>query len=380
MSNYIDRSIYLDPAWDPYAHANALLAGTNDRDDPAVDFLPAANKLGYDLEEIDGDARRTLEAGWEGLLAQTTVAAESATDLAALSAAIAGLERSYERVAAKAVHSYDAALPLHTAVGNMADTAALARAAARYLQLCARLADAAGGLPATTRTLLELEACLGEEPRLRQVRACVAQMHAVEAKRLAALRDAAARMRGFDRLEDAVRCVAALDGPKALARMVTETVADALDEAGSDLAGAIEVAANFRRLQSQDPSAASRDYLARIGGVLAGLREQGDGLAELERALLRHASTGQGREGSAGSGGDAFVRMLLDDHFDGASNLRSYFWRELAGKIAGLTRDAARRDAWVYKTLRGADLDAVVSRGLKRGTLEYNVVFNSLRR
>ncbi|BFZ55860.1 hypothetical protein PYCC9005_002901 [Savitreella phatthalungensis] len=372
---YFDRQTFLKESWDPYSHANQLLADVNDRDDPQVDFDPAENRAMYELDEVDNSSKQVLEEDWEVLLRQTSVAMEAMKDLREIDSALDSTQQTYNRLAVRSVAAYDEAKPLQEALSKLVVAEELAQELVAYLQRLTRLEACVAGddLQLTCDLLEELEAQTAATPSLRQIRIVIAQRERLAHFKATLLRSVTIRLRGFDRLEEAVTCAARL-GRATSDRIVTETVLETIRDGETTLKDAIIVSASLRRLYTQDPAAASRDYITGVTQALAELREQGDGLDALQQALAT-AFDNQGEE----NGADV-VSALLEQSFDGSASMRLFFWREIAHKIGAQTRDAARRDAWVYKTLRAVDPDKIIGRSLTKGTLEYNVVFNSLRR
>lgn len=360
-ASYVDYSIFNSEKFDPTLYGNNLLLSTIDRGELIIDFSSAENKIRFDLEEVDAAIKQEIEQNWEDLLDRTELAASTTQDITTIETDLKQLEDTYSNLSKKAVAPYETAEPLYAALVNLSSTTALLRALKQYLDLFSQL-EAAKDIMAITEYIVALNTMSCEHQALLQLRIVIANLPRIESRRSEVTRDCTLAITSFRNLGLSLGALRQLDH-KLLMTTIRNTINHALNDASRDLKTGLEVNLNIKRLQATDNAKAEtifiqnlRDAFDEMGSIVSNLQKLED---ECPPDLLS---------------------IILEDLCEHSASIKQYFWREVSGRISSLTRDAARSNQWVYRTLQKADIESVVSKGLQKGTMEYSVVYGSLSR
>lgn len=360
-TNYVDYSIFNSDKFDPRQYGNSLLLSTIDRGELIIDFSSAENKIKFDLEEVDAAVRQEIEENWEDLLERTELASSTTQDVSTIESDLKTLDIAYGNLAKKAVVPYEAAEPLYDALVNLSSTTTLLRALKEYLDVFAQL-EAAKDIMDTTEALIALSTISREHQALLQLRIVIANLPRIDSRRSEVIRDCILAITSFRNLGPSLAALQHLDKVQ-LMTTLRNTINHALNDASRDLKTGLEVNFSIKRLQATDNTKAEsvfiqnlRDAFDEMGSIVNNLQILED---ECRPDLLQ---------------------LILEDLCEHSASIKQYFWREVSGRISSLTRDAVKSNQWIYRTLKTADIESIVSKGLQKGTMEYSVVYGSLSR
>lgn len=359
--NYVDYSLFGSDKFDPKQYANSLLLSTTDRDELLIDFSSAQNKIRFDLEEVETAVKKEIQDNWEELLDRTELTASTTEDVTALEEGLKELAGTYEKLAAKTIVPYEAAEPLYDALLNLTSTSTLLRALDRYLVNATRLNDAEG-MSNITESLLELDRCTMENTALMQLRIVISTRSRVDSKRIEVVRECTDAISDLEHLDIALSNLYRLD-ESLLFNTLRKRLHNAIEEAARYIKSGLEVDYAIRRLQNSDNTKAVAAYVQNLKSAFDTVGAIAQRLQAIEDAC-----------------GSELLQLVLDNVCDASASVQQYYWREVSGRISSLTRDAIRNNQWILRTLRSADIESIVSRGLKKGTMEYSVVYGSLSR
>lgn len=361
MTTYVDYSIFTNEKFDPRQYANSLLLSTNDKDEQQIDFTSAQNKLKFDIEEVESAVKSEVENNWEDLLERTELSASTVEDVFAMEKSLKALTGTYDRLASKAVVPYETAGPLYDALVNLAGTTALLRSLRRYLQIMSRLDDIKG-ITESTEFLIDVDRCVSENRALMQIRIVIANLPRLDSIKAQVTRDCVLAIGQYTNVGYAILALYQLDR-SLLMKTLHNTVNIALDDATQDLKAGLEVTSAIRRQQAMDNVKAVNAYVQ-----------------NLKQAFEQMGARANKVQGLEDESPPELIQGILEDLFDSSASIKQYFWREISGRISRVTRDICRTDQWVFRTLRAADIESIVSKGLNKGTMEYSVVYGSLSR
>lgn len=360
-TSYVDYTIFSSDKFDPKQYGNSLLLSTIDRDELIIDFSSAENKIKFDLEEVETAVRQEIEFNWEDLLERTELGSSTTKDVSAIESDLKSLTDTYEKLSKKAVIPYETAEPLYDALMNLSSTTVLLRALKLYLDHFTRL-EAAKDIIRTTEALVDLENIVREHQALMQLRIVIANIPRIDSKKNEVTRDCTLAITSFRNLGPSLAALMQLDRGQ-LMTALRNTINHSLNDASRDLKTGLEVNFTIKRLQATDSAKATTVFIQNLRDAFDEMGSIVNNLQKLEDDCPPE-----------------LLQVILEDLCDHSASIKQYFWREVSGRISSLTRDAARSNPWVHKTLRDADIESIVSKGLQKGTMEYSVVYGSLSR
>ncbi len=134
--SYIDYEIFLSPSFSAPAFANSLVLTTNNTTDTPLDLATPLSRVLFDIQEVDSHIHTLTSSSALPLLTHTQAQTSAATHIATeLSAQVASLNDSYERLEKEIVGRYEAAEEVRKVAERLWHTVRLGRAVARALQL-----------------------------------------------------------------------------------------------------------------------------------------------------------------------------------------------------------------------------------------------------
>lgn len=362
-TGYVDYSVFSSDKFDARQYANSLLLSTTDRDEENIDFSSAENKLRFDLEEVESALKGEVETHWEELLDRTELAASTTADVAVLESGLESISSAYEKIADRSVVPYEEAEPLYDALVNLASTTALLRSLDTYLGHVSRLDTAAkDDISSATEVLLDLDHCVREHHALMQLRIVISNLPRVDSKKSEIVHACKLSISRYENLATTMPILWQLDRAQMMAAVKSD-IQKAIEDAAHDFKIGLEVNFNIRRLQNSDNGKAVAMFCQNLKVAFEHMALTVAKLQTLEDECPYE-----------------LLQVILDELCDSSASIKQYFWREISGKISSLTKEAIRNNQWVLRTLRVADIEAIVSRGLPKGTMEYSVVYGSLSR
>lgn len=360
-TSYVDYSVFTTGKFDPRQYANSLLLSTTDRDELLIDFSSAENKIKFDLEEVETVVRHEIEGNWEDLLDRTELAASSTEDIASIDRELKAAYTAYEAMATKALTPYEEAEPLYQALVNLASTTSLLRALKRYLA-CLSVLDAAKDLSSRSQALLDLERITRENGALMQLRIVLSNLPKVDSSKAQLIRDCGAAIAQYRGLGPALAALQRVDHGQMM-NCLRKTINAAIDAASKEFKNGLEITSSVRKLQVSDNTGASATFVHNLQRTFEALGEIANQLQKIEDECPPD-----------------MLQTILEELCDASASIKQYFWREMSGRISTHTRDAVRANQWVFRTLRAANIESIVSRGVQKGTMEFSVVHGSLSR
>ncbi|KAI4151448.1 MAG: hypothetical protein LQ340_003487 [Diploschistes diacapsis] len=134
--SYIDYETFLAPSFSPVAFANNLVTSTNNASDTAVDLSTPLSKVLFDVQEIDTHIHDLTTKSALPLLTHTRSQSTSANKiLGEVSAQVANLTESYQRLEQEVIARHAAAEEVRLAASRLWVTIKIGRAVGRCLLL-----------------------------------------------------------------------------------------------------------------------------------------------------------------------------------------------------------------------------------------------------